>query len=81
MWLSSLEKNDICGYHYIIKFYIPGSYHSFQYIRLSLAQIHMFSTGQTYASSNVFLYSGICKPKRTGRGKQMASKRGREEKW
>lgn len=35
-----------------MKFYILGPHHSLQFIRPSPAQIHTFSTGQAYASSN-----------------------------
>lgn len=41
-----------------MKFYKPGPHHSLQCIRLSPAQIHTFSTGQAYASSNT-VYSCI----------------------
>lgn len=63
-----------------LKFQMPAPRRSLQHIRLSPAHVHSFSTGQAYTSSNtvVFLYSGICKPNRTGREKQMALK-GREK--
>lgn len=45
--------------------YIPGPHHSLQFVRPSPAQIHTFSTGQAYASSNTVYFCIVASASQT----------------
>ena len=48
-----------------MRFYIPGPHHSLQFVKPSPAQIHTFSTGQAYASSNTVYFCIVASASQT----------------